>query len=376
MGNKKVLLLAHDGEDFYKARLPYAHFLKNEGYQVFVILPRDQYTELIRTAGFEVQNSGIERDNTNPIHLLRAVFEINAYAQNCGADIVHSFKFVPNLMNFFAGIFTNRKIVLHIAGLGIAFANPGVKFRILKWIQQILFFFQFLRANIVIIQNPDDYNDFLFKKWFRHKIKVVKGSGVNIDKFAPRVFEPGNRPSQKRIFLCTTRLIWEKGIKEIVDAFETLDADLKSQVELRIIGEPDTKNPRGVTPDYIHKYETNPIIRFLGRQENIKEQLLDADVFILPSYYREGIPRSILEALATGLPVITTDVPGCNLTIRQGQNGFLITPRSVEEIKVAVRTMMSQQDKWPQMGSMSRQMAVSEFSEARVFSEIEKLYNL
>lgn len=373
MSNKNLLLLAHDGEDFYKARLPFAHFLRDQGYKVFVILPNDKYTDLIRKEGFEITNSSIERDNTNPIHLLKAVFEIRRYARTCNADIVHSFKFIPNLMNFCANLLTTRKTVLHIAGLGIAFANPGLKFRILKWIQQVLFFLQFLRADLVIIQNPDDYNDFLFKKLFRKKIRVVKGSGVDILKFSP--LREQKRPvSGKKVFLCTTRLIWEKGIREMVEAFESLPANLRAQVELRIIGEPDTKNPRGVTPEYVEKYKSSTTIRFLGRQDRIQEHLCQADVFILPSYYREGIPRSILEALASGLPVITTSVPGCKLTIVSNQNGLLIEPRSVEAIRTAVENMLANEQRWPEMGAISRELAIAEFSENKIFSEIVKLY--
>ncbi|MCF0075806.1 glycosyltransferase, partial [Dyadobacter sp. CY261] len=253
--------------------------------------------------GFHVQHSSIERDSKNPLNLLKSVLEIRKFARENDVNIVHSFKFVPNLINSCANIFTGKKVVLHIAGLGIAFANTTVKFRILKFIQQVLFLMQFLRANLVIIQNPDDYNDFFFKQYFRKKIKVVKGSGVNITKFCPStdVLDKISGSSEKMVFLCTTRLIWEKGIRELVEAFESLPDEVRKKTELRIIGEPDNKNPRGVTNDYITGYSTNPCIRFLGRQDNIREHLQNSDVFILPSYYREGIPRSILEALAAGL---------------------------------------------------------------------------
>jgi glycosyltransferase involved in cell wall biosynthesis len=378
MANKNVLLLAHDGEDFFKARIPFAKFLRKEGYNVSVMLPSDKYTDPIRKEGFTVQHSSLERDNTNPLNLIKTIFEVRRYAAENHIDLVHSFKFVPNLINSFSNILTSKKVILHIAGLGIAFANDSFKYRFLKFVQQVLFLIQFLRANLVIIQNPDDYNDFLFKKHFRNKIKVVKGSGVDIEKFSPspqsRNFE--HNPERKVVFLCTTRLIWEKGIRELVNAFEALSIETKKNLELRIIGEPDDKNPRGITQTYIDQYNANPMIRFLGRQSNIQEQLLDSDVFILPSYYREGIPRSILEALSTGLPVITTNVPGCNLTVVPDQNGILISPRSAESVRLAVEKMMDSRRNWAAMGKASRQLAVSQFSEETIFSEIVKLYSL
>jgi glycosyltransferase involved in cell wall biosynthesis len=373
MINKKILLLAHDGEDLYKARMPFARYLINRGYRVFAIVPHDNYSDLIQKEGIDVKHLSIERDNKNPVNLLKSMFEVRKYALENDIDIVHSFKFVPNLINSFSNLLTNKKVVLHIAGLGIAFANDGPRYKILKFIQQILFFIQFLRANLIIIQNPDDFNDFLFKNNFRNKIKLIKGSGVNVIKFTPNLSKLANN---KAIFLCTTRLIWEKGIREMVHAFEALPEKYKDNIELKIIGEPDDKNPRSVTSKFIKEYKSSRLIQFLGQQENIQEHLQNSDVFILPSYYREGIPRSILEALACGLPIITTNVPGCNLTILPDQNGLLIEPRSVEEISIAVKKMLMAKSEWTRMGSASRYLALSEFSEEKIFSEIVKLYNI
>ncbi|TLV00776.1 glycosyltransferase family 4 protein [Dyadobacter luticola] len=377
MSNKNILLLAHDGEDFYKARMPLARYLRKEGFQVFVLLPSDNYIDLIKQEGIHVEHSNLARAVKNPLSLIKALFEVRGFASKHQIGIVHSFKFVPNLINAFSNIFTKRKVILHIAGLGIAFANTDFKYRILKLLSQILFFLQFLRANLVIIQNPDDYGDFLFKSSFREKIKLVKGSGVDITKFSPRE-APINYAtlSRKLIFLCTTRLIWEKGIREMVEAFSTLPEFLKQNIQLQIIGEPDYHNPRTVTPDYIEQFKNSELIRFLGRQNNIPTFLRESDVFILPSYYREGIPRSILEALACGLPVITTNVPGCNLTVKNGENGLMIEPRSVSAIKTAVETLISQKVNWNAIGDASRKLALSEFSEETVFSQIVKLYNL
>jgi glycosyltransferase involved in cell wall biosynthesis len=372
MINKNILLLAHDGEDFYKARIPFAKFLRAQGYNVSVMVPFDHYTGLIKDEGFYVQNSSLQRDNTNPLALIKTIFEVRGFAKSHKISLVHSFKFVPNLINSFSNVFTSKKVVLHIAGLGIAFANTGAKYKFLKFVQQVLFLIQFLRANLVIIQNPDDYNDFLFKESFRNKIKVVKGSGVNITHFSPTEKDPG---SSKITFLCTTRLIWEKGIKELTEAFETLPELLKPNIQLLIIGEPDIKNPRTVTPDFIQSFQSSTLIRFLGKQNNIAQMLNNADVFILPSYYREGIPRSILEALSCGLPIITTKVPGCNLTVIDGENGYLIEPRSVATIRTSVEAMLARQTQWKSMGESSRRLALTEFSEDTVFSQIVKLYN-
>jgi glycosyltransferase involved in cell wall biosynthesis len=373
---KNILLLAHDGEDFYKARLPFARFLRKQGFEVFVLLPRDNYTSLIAGEGIIVEHSSLERDNKNPLNLFKVLLEVRNFSKKNNIHLVHSFKFVPNLINSFSNILTKRQVVLHIAGLGIAFANSQPKYKILKLLSQILFFIQFLRANLVIIQNPDDYNDFFFKEGFRRKIKVVKGSGVNTSRFFPAETPPGESETRKLTFLCTTRLIWEKGIREMVEAFESLPASITNHIQLNIIGEPDDKNPRTVSREYIDHYQSSDLIHFLGRQDNIQEYLQKSDIFILPSYYREGIPRSILEALSCGLPVITTNAPGCNLTVVPDKNGLMIEPRSVAAIASAIRNMLSRKNDWGAMGKVSRELAIQEFSENEIFSKNVKLYSL
>jgi glycosyltransferase involved in cell wall biosynthesis len=139
-----------------------------------------------------------------------------------------------------------------------------------------------------------------------------------------------------------------------------------------IIGSPDNDNPRHVSQSFIDKFKNDTNISFLGRKENIEELLSVSDVFIYPSYYREGIPRGILEALSMSLPVITSNTPGCRLTVIEGKNGYLVRPKSEEDIIIAISKILN--DDLNNMGRISRNLAENEFQNEIIFNKIEKIY--
>ena len=179
--------------------------------------------------------------------------------------------------------------------------------------------------------------------------------------------------SGKYVFTLVTRLLWEKGIREAIEALQIV-AKKHPNIVFLIVGDEDGHNPRSVTQDYIKNFETNENIRFVGKKSNINEILAATDVYLYPSYYREGIPRSVLEALATGIPIVTTNMPGCNLTVIEKQNGLLIEPKSKEAIVEAVNWMIENKENWASMGLKSRELAQKEFSDTMIYSQIESIY--
>lgn len=209
---------------------------------------------------------------------------------------------------------------------------------------------------------------------------VINGSGVNTSEFRKELFDRASLRKRMRIsdndkiFICVTRLIWEKGIDELTSAFKNLEEPYRRNTRLLIVGWPDKDNPRHVDDAYIDRFKNSDVISFLGKREDIPELLAISDVFIYPSYYREGIPRGILEALSMGLPIITTDMPGCKLTVAQEKNGYLISPKSSEAISNTVIKILKN-NRLTEMGYESRTMAIDYFSNTVIFSEIENLYS-
>ena len=293
-------------------------------------------------------------------------------------DTIHSFRFQPNLVNVISNFFNKRQVVLHITGLGIAFSNPAFLYRTYRLISQFIFAIKLLRADTVVVQNKDDLRDIFTSKFWNRKMKIIEGSGVNTFRFDKNCYDKSQLRKKKGIepsdiiFICVTRLIWEKGIKEMVEAFLKLSEDRK-HYKLWIVGWPDNDNPRSVDEIYIGRFLNNKSVSFLGKQDCIPELLAMSDVFIYPSYYREGIPRSILEALSMSLPIITTDTPGCNITVVSGENGYLTRPKSEYEISASVCRIV-EENMFVKMGKKSREIAVNKFSEVVIFSKIEKIY--
>ncbi len=377
MSKGKILLIENSSADFYKARIPLYKYLSKEGYDVCALVPNDGFIEKIEAADVKVIVYELNRRDKGLIQLVKLIWLYRKIIKSNDFDLIHSFRFQPNLINVVANFFNRRKVILHITGLGIAFSNPSIKYVFLRIVSQVLFQLKLLRANKVVVQNEDDANDIWFGRLWKKRLAVIPGSGVDTTQFSIDTFNKQELRLQhgvttQRIFICVTRLIWEKGIKEMVDAFELLHQK-DASVRLWIVGWSDIDNPRHVDAEYINRFKNHPAIVFLGRQKDVRSLLATADVFLYPSYYREGIPRGILEALSMQLPVITTNMPGCKLTVRNGWNGFLITPCSVDAIVTSVEMMQKEQnlDQW---GLNSRILAENKFSDNLIFMQIAELY--
>jgi glycosyltransferase involved in cell wall biosynthesis len=377
MKRKKVLLIENSAADFYKARIPLYNYLANEGYDVYALVPDEEYIEEIKKEGVKVIDYKLDRKNKGVSQLIKLILIYHRVVSHYDFDIIHSFRFQPNLINVFANFFNRRKLILHITGLGIAFSNTSLYYLFLRLLSQLIFQVKLLRANTVIVQNADDARDLWFHKLWKQKIHVINGSGVNTKVFNRILFDKKTLRSaygvsdNEVIFTCVTRLIWEKGIREMIEAVKHINLS-HPNVRLWLIGWSDQDNPRHVSETFIETYKNDKHVFFLGRKKEVKELLVASDVFLYPSYYREGIPRGILEALSISLPVITTDMPGCNLTVIPGQNGYIINPKSSEEIEQAMLKILN--DNRIEMGARSRNLAETKFSDSIIFFQIAELY--
>jgi glycosyltransferase involved in cell wall biosynthesis len=261
---------------------------------------------------------------------------------------VHTFHAKPTI---FGGLNTYLQpkplLMSTITGLGHAFIEGGYT-RTLSALGYRLA----LRKNAaVIFQNPDDMQFFLERGWLSpSKAKLIHGSGVDTSEFRPN--NGNNRANDPVRVLMVTRLIWQKGVREYVAAAEALK-EAYPEAQFYLAGEWDEEHPDGIPREWIQSSVSRGSIKFLGYLEKMPEELRRADIFVLPSY-REGLPRVLLEASACGLPVITTDTPGCRDAVLDGVTGILIPSRDHRALAEAIRKLIESPNLRKQMGQQGR----------------------
>jgi glycosyltransferase involved in cell wall biosynthesis len=256
-----------------------------------------------------------------------------------------------------------------VTGLGYVFTSRDPKARVLAPIVRNLMRFVWAGARTrVIVQNRDDGDALIRMGAPESHLRLVRSSGVDCQKFVPR-----NKPAivrgRKRIVFCG-RLLWDKGIGELVEAARILRG---RGLEFVAAGAPDPGNPAAVPIKTINEWKTQGFIQFPGHVEDMPGFLGEADIFVLPSY-REGLPRSLIEAGASGLPLIATDVPGCRDVIVNGQDGILVPPRNANALADAILRLVADAGLASRLGSAAREKALSTFNENDIIKQTLDVY--
>ncbi len=385
MNGKKVALFYNIGSDFYRNRIHYAHYLQEKGYQVTAILPNDGYAKRIEQLGVKVVSCNLPRNTLNPFLLSKTFRFLKMHFEQANYDILHTFRPQPNLLGAFAlKRSLKTKLVCHVTGLGILFSGGGWKKKVLRFVNLKLYQLAFRKAISVVVQNPDDYQDLSEGiKGLKSKLSLIKGSGVNPDLYHPDVIGEADQIKLKQQFQLSkqdfvitfvSRLLWQKGVREIVEAAQIIHQKYSNVIFL-MVGYFDEGNPTSVDQLYVDQHNNKHGLKFVGKRNDVKEILSISDLYIFPSYYREGIPRSILEAMSMALPIVTTNSPGCNLTVDNEKNGFLIPTKDSFALVNAISLVLDKKTKAKKFGLASREKLKSEFSDEIVFKEMEALYN-
>jgi glycosyltransferase involved in cell wall biosynthesis len=370
----KIAIIENTGKDFFKSRIRLAKYLKNNGHEITIIVPNDGYLTKIKEANFRVISVGElirGRGITNQIKFAYDLFKI---LKKNKFDVIHCFRMQPNIIGgFLAGLLGHKNVINHITGLGIIFTYHSTKFKIQQFMVKLMYQFNNkVFKTKYIFQNYQDPKDLNIKSHF----KVIKGSSVDESKFYPiqiDSFEEFTKSTNATYLLFASRLLKSKGLADAVLAVDVLNKKTNSSVKLLISGSIDKNNFDSFSEDEISNLSKNKNIFFLGNRDNIHSLINFVDICILPSYYREGTPRFLLEAMACAKPIVTMEMPGCeHLIDKKNPNGVLVRPRDYLGLAEAIAKINIYPEKYN--GQNSLNLYHNFFSENIVFSAIQQFY--
>lgn len=369
MPKSRILLVASLDMSLLNFRGDLIKHLIANGYEVVCAAPNftQENTKKIEELGAHCEEFSLQRTGLNPLKDYGSIQELKQIIGKNNIDLVFPYTIKPVVYSSIAAKSLNVPVVSLITGLGFTFSGVSTKAKILQRITETLYRYTLRSNKMVIFQNKDDQALFLEKKIISRfqKTKVVDGSGINLDWFS---FHP--RVTKETIdFVIVGRLMKEKGVNLLVEVAKELRTTY-SQARFHFIGGPSVTGSGGISEEEFKKLHEQEIIVYHGKSNNVAGLLSKMDVFILPTYYREGVPRSILEALSSGMPIITTNTPGCKETVVEGVNGFLIKPKLREPLKKSVKYFIDNPEKIQEMGLESRKLAESKFDVQIINSHI------
>lgn len=319
----------------------------------------------------------LSRSGLNPFSDITTMLELKHKIQKIQPDVVLSYFVKPVIYGSLAAWLGNvPKRIAMLEGLGYAFTNPeggpSTKVKLLRKVQILLYKISFPFIDKLVLLNPDDKDDLLVKYKLKPKETVILGGiGLDLSDF------PYKKPeTQKDInFLFIGRLLAEKGIHIFSEAASLVKKRYPNAI-FTVLGSIDESNPGGMSQKELNKFIEMGVLTYFGQVTDVNSYINDSSVFVLPSYYREGVPRSSQEAMAVGRPILTTDVPGCRETVVEGVNGFLVPAFDVEKLSERMIWFIENLDQIEPMGLASRKMAEEKFDVHKVNARMLEIMGL
>ena len=332
-----------------------------DGHEVHTIAPHDDYTHFLTETGCVHHDLKMDSRGANPIKDFLLVFELLSIYRRVKPDVILHYTIKPNVYGTIAAAILRIPSINNVCGLGTIF----LKRNLVSSIAIGLYRFAFLFPKKVFFQNPDDRALFIKKKLVASSsADLIPGSGIDLSRFVPSDF----KRNQTFTFLLVSRLITDKGIHEFIDAIRQLKAT-GINAKFQILGAKDPKHKRGIKLEVIDEWINSGTVEYLGTAKDVRPFIQQADCIVLPSY-REGTPRTLLEAASIAKPIITTDVPGCHQVVTDGHNGLLCKLKDSSDLADKMRSMASFDDETLKtMGLNGRKRAELEFDETIVINK-------
>ncbi|MDT4330097.1 glycosyltransferase family 4 protein [Methylomonas sp. MED-D] len=373
MANPKLLYFVTEDWYFCSHRMALAKAARAAGFDISVMTRVTRHGDAIRAAGFELIDLPVDRGGTNPWIELNTLMQVWRAYRHLKPDLVHQVALKPVLYGGIVSLLMPElKTVNLLAGLGTIFSSSHQRAKWLRKVVQPLFSLLFRRPNSqTIVQNRADYA--LLRDQLRvpeSALHLIKGSGVDTDEFRA-IPEP---PGRVTIAL-VSRLLWDKGIGEYVAAVGLLKRK-GLEFDALLVGSPDHENLAPISQAQLTAWNRQGDVRCVGHVDDVAHFWRDAHIAVLPSFYGEGIPKSLIEAAASGRAIVTTDTPGCDEIVADGENGYLVPVKDVPALATALEKLLTNPALRQAMGLAGRRKVEQEFSDAIVLAQTLAVYRL
>lgn len=365
----KIIFVANTSWYLYNFRLSLMQHMVKRGYYIIAVAPRDDYSKKIEEMRIKYIDVPVSRKGKNPfVDLILLLRLIKLYKRE-KPIIVHHFTPKVVIYGSLAARFANIKNVVNsITGLGNAFVKGGILQNIVEKMYKIAF----SENQQIIFQNPNDRELFLQHKTVSPKsIHLIKGSGIDTEYLSSSSNKI--RSNDNITFTLISRMIWDKGVGVFVEAAKLVKKKYLS-AQFVIVGGLDNDNPNAVPEKYLKEQEASGYIKWTGHIDEIKQLIDSSDVIVLPTYYREGVPRSLIEGSSMAKPLIATTVPGCWEVVDHGVNGLLVPPRDVNSLAKAMLKLAKDPELRYQMGQNGRKKVLEEFDDAIIIEKTLEVY--
>ena len=364
-------MIINEDRFFLSHRLHIALKARENGWQVTIVTKNTGQRDEIENLGFPYMELPINPTGMNPVDEFKLLKFLRNLFKKSPDAVIHLVG-LKNIMwgGLAARMVKTQGVLFAVSGLGTLFGEEK-KELLSKSIQRLIRIGMHRKKGAVIFQNQDDRKLFVDNGVTGDcDIYFIKGSGVDLNLFSKK--EKSGVTPLKIIF--TARMLREKGVEDLITAAEILRNKYEGKVEFLLCGDT-SSNPCAMSKEDMEHLTDGKYIKWLGHCNNIPELLREADIMCFPSYYREGVPKSLLEASAAYLPIVTTDSVGCRDTVEEGKNGYKVPPHSPQALAKALETLIEDKALRERMGEYSRKKAEREYDVEKVASKHLEIYD-
>lgn len=365
----KIAIVINTSWNIYNFRMGLIKSLKANGIEVYTIAPEDDFSPLLIENDCNYTPVKMDNTGTNPLNDIKLTYRLFQIYKKIRPDLILHFTIKPNIYGTAAATMLGIPVINNVCGLGTIFMKKNLVNSLAKFMYKLAFKY----PKKVFFQNGNDRDLFIKQKLIREEItELVPGSGIDLTKFIPKEF----KKNKDFTFLLISRLIYDKGIVEYVEAIKSLKSK-GINARFQLLGAPDPSHKRGITTKMLEQWINSDIIEYLGTTDDVRKFIDDADCIVLPSY-REGTPRTLLEAASSGKPIVATDVPGCNHVVENNYNGFLCNLKDAEDLAVKMYDMLLlKEEALELMGKNGRRKVEMQFDEKFVVDKyLESIRNI